>query len=128
MFSVLKFIWVMIKVLRQSGHDLLNPNVNPLRHMPVHIRYFASIIIACFWCLTFGVFFGELMLIGYNMLGHIAIVSMVFGTWAAFKASEKLYGVRTDDNWLRQPDRSSRCDELTDEQRTELAKKLQKIS
>lgn len=124
MFSVLKFIWLVIKFLKQSGSDLLNPDVNPLRHMPTHIRYFASIIIACFWCLAFGLFFGELLWIGYNMLGHIAIVSMVFVTWGAFKTSEQFYGPARGVNYLRQPDRSSRCDELTDQQREELAKKI----
>lgn len=124
MFSVLKFIWFVFKTLKQSGHDLLNPDVNPLRHMPVYIRYFTSILIACFWCLAFGLFFGELLFIGYNMLGHIAILTMVFFTWGAFKTSEQLYGPRTGVNYLRQPDRSSRCDELTDEQREELAKKI----
>ena len=124
MFSVLKFIWILIKAIRKSGSDLLNPNVNPLRHMPTHIRYFASILIACFWCLAFGLFFGELLFIGYNMLGHIAIISMVFVTWGAFKTSERLYAVRRDVNYLRQPDYSSRCDELTEEQRDRLARKI----
>ncbi len=124
MFSILKFIWIVVQAIRQSGHDLLNPDVNPLRHMPVYIRYFASILIACFWCLAFGLFFGELLFIGYNMLGHIAIVSMVFVTWGAFRASERLYGPGRGVNYLRQPDYSSRCDELTEEQREELAKKI----
>ncbi len=124
MFSVLKFFWFVIQALRRSGSDILNPNTNPLRHMPIHIRYFTSILIACFWCLAFGLFFGELLFIGYNMLGHIAIVSMVFATWVVFKASERLYGPGRGVNYLRQPDYSSRCDELTDEQREELAKKI----
>lgn len=124
MFSVLKFIWIIFRVVKQSGSDLLNPNVNPLRHMPVYARYFASILIACFWCLAFGLFFGELLFIGYNMLGHIAIISMVFVTWGAFKTSEHFYGPRIGPDYLRQPDYSSRCDELTEEQRRELARKI----
>ena len=35
MFSVIKFFWFVFKTLKQSGSDLLNPDVNPLRHMPV---------------------------------------------------------------------------------------------
>lgn len=122
MFSVLKFLWIVFKALRQAGYDVVNPNVNPLRHMPSHIKYFASIILACFWCLAFGLFFGELLYIGYNMLGHIAIVSMVFATWAVFRVSERTY--RSNVDYLRQPDRSSRCDEYTDEQRRDLVNKL----
>lgn len=113
MFSVLKFIWL----ISRSSWDIMNPNINPLRHAPAHIKYFASILLACFWCLAFGLYIGELLTIGYNMLGHIAIVSMAFATWAVFRSMEKAYKPRTDVNWLRAPDYSSRCDELTEDQR-----------
>jgi len=114
MFSVLKFIWILFR----AGRDIVNPNINPLRHAPAHIKYFASILLACFWCLAFGLYIGELLTIGYNMLGHIAIVSMVFATWAVFRSFEHTYGPRAGTvDWLRAPDRSSRCDELTEEQR-----------
>ncbi len=120
MYSLYKFVMYLYRI----GLNLLDPNVNALRHMPTHIRYFASIIIACFWCLAFGLYFGELYYIGYNMLGHRAIISMVFVTWSAFKTSEYFYGPGRGEHYLRQPDRSSRCDELSDEQREELAKKI----
>jgi hypothetical protein len=52
------------------------------------------------------------------MFGHIAIISMAFGTWAVFRSVEKSYGPREGTvDFLRMPDRSSRCDELTDEER-----------
>jgi hypothetical protein len=114
MFALLKFIYI----LSRSGRDLLNPNINPLRHAPAHIKYFASILLGCFWCLAFGLYIGELMTIGYNMLGHIAIISMVFVTWTVFRTVETTYSQRQGtQDWLRMPDRGSRCDELTDEQR-----------
>jgi hypothetical protein len=113
MFSLLKFIYILFK----AGKDLMNPNINPLRHAPVHIKYFASILLGCFWSLAFGLYVGELLTIGYNMIGHIAIISMVFGTWAVFRSVENTYRPRTGINWLRAPDHSSRCDELTEEQR-----------
>jgi hypothetical protein len=96
----------------------VNPNINPLRHAPVYIKYFLSILLGCFWSLAFGLYVGELFAIGYNMLGHIAIISMVFATWAVFTSVEKTYGPRKGTvDYLRMPDRSSRCDELTEEQR-----------
>jgi hypothetical protein len=113
MFSVLKFFWF----LSRSSWNIVNPNLNPLRHAPAHIKYFASILLGCFWSLAFGLYIGELLTIGYNMIGHIAIISMVFATWAVFRSVEKAYKPRTDANWLRAPDRSSRCDELTEDQR-----------
>ena len=39
----------------------------------IHIRYFATILLACFWCLAFGLYFGEFLFIGYNMLGHVDV-------------------------------------------------------
>jgi len=114
MFSVLKFLWL----ISRSSWNIMNPNLNPLRHAPVHIKYFASILLGCFWSLAFGLYIGELLTIGYNMIGHIAIISMVFGTWAVFRSVEKTYGPRSDTvQWLRAPDHSSRCDELTDQER-----------
>ena len=121
MFSILKFIYILFRASR----DVIDPNINPLRHAPAHIKYFASILLACFWCLAFGLYIGELFTIGYNMLGHIAIISMVFATWAVFTSMEKAYSPRKGTvDYLRMPDRSSRCDELTDEQRRELAGRI----
>jgi len=114
MFSVLKFIYILFK----AGRDVINPNLNPLRHAPVYVKYFLSILLGCFWSLAFGLYVGELLTIGYNMLGHIAIISMVFATWAVFASVEKTYSPRKGSvDYLRMPDRSSRCDELTEEQR-----------
>jgi len=119
MFSVLKFVWLVSR----SSWNIMNPNLNPLRHAPFYIKYFLSILLGCFWSLAFGLYVGELLTIGYNMIGHIAIISMVFATWAVFRSVENTYGPRTGTvQWLRAPDHSSRCDELTDQQRLAKAK------
>jgi hypothetical protein len=121
MFSVLKFFWLVTR----SSWNIMNPNLNPLRHAPVYVKYFLSVLLGCFWSLAFGLYIGELLTIGYNMIGHIAIISMVFATVAVFRSVEKTYGPRTGSvQWLRAPDYSSRCDELTEEQRRELVKKI----
>jgi hypothetical protein len=92
--------------------------MNPLRYAPMYVKYFLSILLGCFWSLAFGLYIGELLTIGYNMLGHIAIISMVFATWAVFRSVENTYGPRGGTvDWLRMPDYSSRCDELTEDQR-----------
>lgn len=122
MFSILKLIHYLFK----SGINLTNPNLNFFRHAPRHIKYFASILISCFWCLSFGVFFGELLFIGYNMIGHIMIVSMIFITWVLYEYFKRNYAPRKGDQWLRMPDHSSRCDEYTDEERIKLLKNIQK--
>jgi hypothetical protein len=111
MFAVFKFLF-------NKGRSVLDPNLNPLRHAPLHIRYFATILLGCFWCLAFGLYFKDFQLIGFNMLGHIAVISMAFITWTVFKQFDRIYRPRDGtQEWLRMPDRSSRCDEMTDEQR-----------
>jgi len=121
MSSVLKSINFMFQKLR----SLLDPNVNPLRHAPALVRYSATILLASFWCLAFGMYFGEIQNIGYNMIGHAAVISMAFVTWAVFKKFDRIYGPREGtQEWLRMPDRSSRCDEMTEELRMEKVKEF----
>jgi hypothetical protein len=114
MFAVLKFIYILIRAFR----DGLNPRLNSLRYAPVYVTYFTSVLLACFWCLAFGIYIGELLTIGHNMIGHIAIISMAFATGYVMRVFTKTYGPRTGSiDYLRMPDRSSRCDEMTDEER-----------
>jgi hypothetical protein len=121
MSSVLNLISFMLQKLR----SLLDPNLNPLRHAPPLVRYFATILLATFWCLAFGMYVGDFQSVGYNMMGHIAIISMAFITWTVFKQSNRIYGPREGtQEWLRMPDRSSRCDEMSEEQRLEKIKEL----
>ena len=105
MFGILKFFYFLYKKVR----SILDPNLNPLRHAPIYVRWLASIILFCFWCLAFGLYIGEPLSIPYNMLGHIAVISMAFVTWAVFKQANRIYGPKEwTQDWLRMPDRSSR--------------------
>ena len=123
MFSILKFFYLVF----QKGRSLLDPNLNPLRHAPAHIRYFATILLACFWCLAFGLYFKEFLSIGFNMLGHIAVITMAFITWFTFKQFNRIYSPRAGtEDWPRMPDRGSRCDEMTEEQRLSRVNELNK--
>ena len=123
MFSILKLFYYLLK----SGNKLLNPNLNPLKYAPIHIKYIATILLACFWCLAFGLYFKKFEGIGYNMFGHMAVISMSFITWGVFQLSKKTYGMRIGTAaYLRMPDASSRCDELTDEERLVRVNALEK--
>jgi hypothetical protein len=121
MFSVLKFIWIVF----QAFPALLNVNRNALANVPDPTKYLAMILLSVFWCLAFGLYIGELLTIGYNMLGHVAIVTMVFVTWYVFRSLNHTNARGAD--WLRMPDYSSRCDELTDEQRLAAAARADQL-
>jgi hypothetical protein len=118
MFGLLKFSWMLMRAFL----DLLNVDRNALNAVPDPTKYLAMILLSCFWCLAFGLYFGEMLTIGYNMAGHIAVVTMVFVTWWTFRHYGLLAPSRLSSDYLRAPDRSSRCDEYSDEEREALAK------
>lgn len=118
MFSVLKFIWIVFKAFPA----LLNIDRNALKNVPDPTKYLAMIMLSCFWCLAFGLYIGELLTIGYNMIGHVAIITMVFVTWWTFRNLNVGHSRGAD--YLRMPDYSSRCDEYTEEQREQLSKTI----
>ena len=122
MFAVLKFIWRICTNFRY----LLDIDRNALASVPDYAKYFSMVLLSCFWALAFGLYIGELFFIGYSMLGHIAVITMVFVTWWTFRGYQERakFLPRRDDSWLRAPDRSARDDELSDEQRQQLARNI----
>lgn len=120
MFGVLKFLWLVFKAFP----DLLNVDRNVLKHVPDQTKYLAMILLSLFWCLAFGLYFGELLTIGYNMMGHVAVLTMVFVTWWTFRSFRLMSPARLGVDYLRAPDRSSRCDEYTDEDREKMSKRF----
>jgi hypothetical protein len=123
MFGLAKMLYYLFK----SGNKIINPNVNPLKHAPIQIKYIATILLACFWCLAFGMYFKKFEGIAYNMFGHMAVISMAFITWGVFRLSKNIYGPRQGTQaYLRSPDFASRCDELTDEERLDRIETLNK--
>ena len=100
MFSVLKFFWILFKAFP----DLLNVDRNALKFVPDQTKYLAMIMLSCFWCLAFGLYFGELMTIGHNMLGHVALITMVFVTWWTFRHYLMLTSARLGVDYLRVSD------------------------
>ena len=51
MYGFLKLLYHAII----AGRDLLNVNKNALQYVPNPSKYFAMIMLACFWCLAFGI-------------------------------------------------------------------------
>lgn len=71
--------------------SLLNPAYNALRNSPPEYKFLVSIILAGMWCVSFGIYTGELLFIGYSILGHYALIFCVFVTWSVFRVTRKLY-------------------------------------
>lgn len=113
MFGLLKFLLAVCRTF----YELLDPNLNAMRNAPASIKYGASVLLACLWCLAFGLYVGELTLIGYNMFGHIAIISMAFFTWLVVKTVTKQYPVRNQYEILRDPGRAPKCYDMTEEEK-----------
>ncbi|WP_291937069.1 hypothetical protein [Limnohabitans sp.] len=74
--------------------------------------------------MAFDLYVGELVFIGYNMIGHVAVLTMAFVTWWTFKSLSLKNAASPTVNYLRMPDRSSRCDEYSPLQREQMAAKL----
>ena len=72
--------------------DFLNPACNALKDSPPEWKFLASVILATFWCLAFGILTGELLLIGYSIIGHYAVLFCIFLTWSIFRLTRKMYG------------------------------------
>ena len=120
MFGFFKFLGLLLKAFAQ----LLDPDRNALRDAPPQIKYITSILLASFWAIAFSLYVGELATLGYNVIGHVAVVSMAFVTWAVFRHFRRTYTLRNEYDLLRDPGRAPKCYELTDAERAQAAAKL----
>ena len=75
--------------LGKIGYGLLDATKNGLKNSPMEYKFLATNLLASLWCLAFGVYTAELLFIGYNIIGHIALITMVFFTWFVFSNEKK---------------------------------------
>jgi len=117
-------LFKFLRLLFRTFWQLLDPNFNGLKNAPMQIKYIVSIWLGCFWALAFSLYTGELYYLGYNVLGHGAVISMAFITWLVIKTVQKQYPDRPKYDQLRQPDRAQRDSEMSDEERQQLARNI----
>ena len=122
MFSLLKFVFIIFR----GSWNIVNPNINPLRSAPPHIKYFASVLLGCFWSLAFGLYTAQFFFIGLNMIAHIGIISMGFATWYTFRHFRKTYG-SAPYPLMRDPNFSPKCYEMTDSEKLAGAERADKL-
>lgn len=125
MFSLIKFFIKIINFFWLKGWKILNPNLNPMRNAPIYIKYFATIILGCFWSLAFGLYTAQFFYIGINMLAHIAIISMTFITWITFKGFKHNYPESYP--LMRDPNFSPKCYEMTENEKLVAIKLSEKL-
>lgn len=119
MFGLIKFLIALFRV----GLQILDPDRNALKDAPPQIKYITSVFLAGFWALAFSLYTGELWYLGYNIIGHFAVVTMAFVTWLVFKHFRRTYTERTEYDLLRDPNRMPKCYELTDEEKAQALNK-----
>jgi hypothetical protein len=120
MFGFYKFIVLIYKAFV----ELVDPDKNALKDAPPQIKYIASLLLASFWALAFSLYIGEIAYLGYNIIGHFAVVTMAFVTWLVFKHFRNTYTLRNEYDLLRDPNRTPKCYELTEFERQQAAQKL----
>ena len=75
--------------LGNFAYGLLDGTKNGLKNSPLEFKFLASNLLASLWCIAFGIFTAELLFIGYNIIGHICLITMVFFTWFVFNNEKK---------------------------------------
>lgn len=122
MYGLLKFLMLVGRTFR----DLLSVDRNALASVPASYKYLVMIMLSCFWALAFGLYVGEVLFIGYSMIGHIALITMAFVTWYTFRNLKRIHSwsMRSNYELLRDPARLSKCHEMTDEERIQAVIKL----
>lgn len=67
--------------------QFLDPTWNAQSSAPGEWKYTMSVILAGMWYLIFSIYTAELAFIGYNILGHIALITGTFVTHRAFRTT-----------------------------------------
>ena len=119
MFGLIKFLIALFR----AGLQILDPDRNALKDAPPQIKYITSILLAGFWALAFSLYTGELWYLGYNIIGHVAVITMAFVTWLIFRHFRQKYTLRNEYDLLRDPNRLPKCYELTDEEKAQALKR-----
>jgi hypothetical protein len=125
MFSIIKFLVMVIKFFWRKGWGILNPNINPMRNAPMYAKYCATVVLGLFWSLAFGLYTAQFFYIGINMIAHVAVISAAFLTWTTFNGFKRVY----PDVYpvMRDLAKAQRCYELTDEERKMAAKRADQL-
>jgi len=71
---------------------LVDPARNALWSAPLEWKWLATNVLAFMWCVSFGLYVGEYLVIGYSIAGHIALITMCFVTYWVMRRSRETWG------------------------------------
>jgi len=70
--------------LGKLASGLMDNTRNGLKNAPMEYKWLVTCLIAAMWCIAFGIFTAELLFIGYNIIGHLALITTAFFTFFVF--------------------------------------------
>ena len=69
--------------------SVMNPDVNPLRHLHKTVRFQLMTVLALMWSVVFSVWSGMVMWVGPSMLVHTLLLVGVYFTADVFRRANK---------------------------------------
>jgi hypothetical protein len=85
LFKLIKLLW-----------SLVDPAKNALSSAPLEWKYLVTNVLAFLWCLSFGIYVGEYVMIGYSIIGHAALITMCFVTYLTMTYSKRQFDNKGD--------------------------------
>ena len=76
-------------LVSKFGYGLLDNTRNALKNARMEYKFLLSNLLAAMWCVAFGIYTAELLFIGYNIIGHVVLITAVFFTFFVFTTERK---------------------------------------
>ncbi len=99
-------------MLRSAYSAVMNPDVNPLRHLPEIVRFQLMTSLALMWSIVFSVWAGMVTLAGPSMLVHATLLIGVYFTGDVFRRANKQNSANHRAKYLDPSDGCSRYDDI----------------
>ena len=86
-FKLIKLLW-----------SLVDPAKNALSNAPLEWKWLVTNVLGFMWCVSFGIYVGEYVMIGYSIIGHVALITMCFVTYWVMAYSKERFDNKGDIN------------------------------
>ena len=76
-------------MISNAYEAVMNPGVNPLRHLPKIVRFQLMTSLALMWSIVFSVWTGMVVMVGPSMIVHTILLIGVYFTADVFRNANK---------------------------------------